>query len=184
MQRRTFLLASSAAGLALSACASAPTRYVIGVAQLDAALAGRFPRRYGVAGLLDVQLQAPRLTLLPERNRIAAALPLRAEGALLQGREHTGLLDVDFALRYDATDHTLRAHALHLNTLRLDGVHGARAQLLTRYGQQLADGALGDVVLYQLRPKDLALLGGLGLTPQQLTVTAQGLAVQLGAAAR
>lgn len=181
MHRRHFLNHSAAAALALLAgCASAAPGYTISTQQLQQALAGRFPRNYPLAGLLDLELQAPRLTLLPERDQINARFDLAATGPLL-ARRHTGLFDVDFALRYEPTDRSIRAHKLHVNSLRIDGLRPQAAELLQRYGQQLADQSLREVVLHQLRDKDLASIDALGLQPESISVTPRGLLVRFGA---
>lgn len=185
MQRRTLLatLAAACTLAALAGCASAQPSYTISAAQLQQALAKRFPRSYPVAGLLDLQLQQPRLTLLPERNQLNAVLDLAATGPLLQARRYTGAFDVDFGLRYEPSDHSIRAHNLRVNALRLDGLQPPAAALLQRYGQQLADQSLREVVLHQLTGADLALADGLGVQPQSITVTPRGLVVRLGAQA-
>lgn len=181
MHRRLALSHALTAALALAAgCASAQPSYTISTQQLQQALAERFPRSYPLGGLLDLQLQTPQLTLLPERNRLNAVLDVAASGALLQARRYTGAFDVDFGLRYEPTDRTIRAHDLHVNALRLDGVQPSAAGRLQRYGQQLADQSLREVVLHQLRDKDLALADGMGLQPESITVTPRGLLVRFG----
>ena len=89
----------------------------------------------GLAGLLDLQLQAPRLTLLPERNQLNAVMDLAATGPLL-ARRYTGVFDVDFGLRYEAQDRSIRAHRLQVNALQLEGLKPQAAALLQRYAQQ------------------------------------------------
>lgn len=180
MHRRHLLSLAAAGPLALlSACASAQPSYTVSLRQMQQALAERFPRSYPVAGLLDLQLQTPRLTLLPERNQINAVADVQASGPLLR-RSHGGTFDVNFSLRYEPSDRTLRAHDLRVNALRLDGLRPQAEQALALYGQQLADQSLREVVVHQLEPKDLALADGLGVQPESITVTPQGLAVRFG----
>ena len=181
MHRRRFLNHAGTAALALLAgCASAEPGYTISLQQLQQALAERFPRSYPLAGLLDLELQTPRLTLLPESNRLNAVLDLAATGPLLAQR-HGGLFDVDFGLRYEPTDRSIRAHQLHVNALRVDGLRPQAAALLQRYGQQLADQSLREVVLHRLRDKDLASVHALGLQPEAISVTPRGLLLRFGA---
>lgn len=157
-----------------AACASRMPSYTVTVAQLQAALAARFPRRQPVAGLAELELQAPQLRLLPEENRVGAELALQASGGLLQ-RSYPGVLDVDFGLRYEAADRSLRATAVRLNVLRIDGLSPRAAAVLQGLGAALAGQALGEVVLHHLRDKDLA--DGLGMQPGPITVTPQGLRI-------
>lgn len=180
LSRRHLLTVLTPGGLlALAGCASAQTQYTVSLAQLQQALAPRFPRSYPLGGVLELHLQAPRLTLHPERERIQAVMPMEAAGALLQQRRYDGVLDVDFALRYEPSDRTLRATDLTLNALRVQGLAEPWAGLLERSGAQLAAQSLREVVLHQLRAQDLATLDGLGLQPGAIRITSRGLVVAL-----
>ena len=91
----------------------------------------------------------------------------------------SGLLDVDFALRYEPSDRTLRAHQIKVNQLSIDGLSPALSDMLGTYSTALAEQAMGQVVLYQLQDQDLALVDALAMEPGAITVTAQGLTVAL-----
>ncbi|GAB1385069.1 hypothetical protein MASR1M59_02170 [Melaminivora sp.] len=172
-------LAGLAALAWLPGCASAgPPRYSVRLAELQQALAGRFPRSYPLAGVLELQLHTPQLALRPERDQLNAVIALQANGLLLQGRQPQGLLDVDFGLRYEASDRSLRTDRVQVNTLRLQGLPAGLSQQLSRHGASLAAKALDGLVLHQLRPSDLALADGLGVQPGPIRVTAQGLTVE------
>ena len=181
-QRRTFLARATGGTLALVAWfAAAPTaralpRYTVPLETIQDAVAQKFPRNVPVQGLLDFTLQAPRLRLLPEVNRLAAVLPVTAAGPALR-RSHEGSVELEFALRYEASDRTLRAHQIRLGALEFPSLRPEVAGLLKAYGPALAEQALGEVTLHQLRPQDTAMLDGLGMQPGAITVTAQGLVV-------
>ena len=89
----------------------------------------------------------------------------------------TGYIDLDFALRYEASDQSIRAHQLRVNLLRLSGLPPGPSALLQAYGPSLANQTLQDVVVYRLRPQDLTLADGLGLEPSSITVTSKGLRI-------
>ncbi|OGB00389.1 MAG: DUF1439 domain-containing protein [Burkholderiales bacterium RIFCSPHIGHO2_12_FULL_61_11] len=150
--------------------------YTVSAEQLQLAVARRFPLRYPVGGLLDLNVQAPRLRLLPELNRLGTEMEVQARGPALR-RSYTGMFDLDFALRYEASDQTIRAHQLRVNSLRFAGLPPGPSELLNAYGPALAEQTLREVVLHQLRPQDLALPDGLGLQPDSITVTPQGLLI-------
>lgn len=182
-RRRTFLAQSAAAGawalgtwLAAVPRAHALQRYTVPLETVQDAVAQKFPRSVPVQGLLELTLQAPRLRLLPEVNRLAAALPVTAAGPALR-RSHEGNIELEFALRYEASDRTLRAHQIRLGALEFPSLRPEVAGLLKAYGPVLAEQALREVTLHQLRPQDTAVLDGLGLQPGAITVTAQGLVV-------
>ena len=76
--RRRWLSLTGAAVFAagLAACAGLPfgNDYTFSEAQLQRALDRKFPFDRHVLAVLDVNLSHPRLTLLPERNRLAVAV--------------------------------------------------------------------------------------------------------------
>jgi hypothetical protein len=183
MVHRRILLAASARHLAAGGLALALWRpaqaqpgYTVSAEQLQEAVAQRFPLRYPVAGLVDLDVQAPRLRLLPETNRLGAELALTASGPAFR-RSHSGTLDVEFALRYEPSDRSLRAHQLRVGRLGFPGLKPEVVALLNAYGPPLAEQSLREVVLHTLRPQELAVLDGLGLQPGAITVTARGLSV-------
>lgn len=146
--------------------------------RLQATVAGRFPQRFGAPGLLDLSLQAPQLGLLAQANRLSARLALQAEGPLL-ARPVSGQADVDFGLRYEEHDHTLRATDLRLRDLTLPDVPPRSAQVLRQWLAQWLGQSVQEVVVYRLREQDLMLASGLGLRPGAITVTPEGVDVQL-----
>jgi len=181
MKRRLLLTVASWLALGGAACSAMPDgrgqpSYKVSAEQLQQAVARRFPRRYPVGGLFDLSVQAPRLRLLPELNRLGTEMLVEAAGPAL-GRSYTGAFDLDFGLRYEASDQTIRAYQLRVNSLRFPDLPPGPSELLSAYGPALAEQTLREVVLHQLRPQDLALSDGLGLQPGSITVTPQGLVI-------
>ena len=171
-----FWLALSGAACSASSGARGQPSFKVSAGQLQEAVARRFPRSYPLGGLLDLTLEAPHLRLLPEQNRLGTDLVVLAAGPAL-GRSYTGAFDLDFALRYEASDQSIRAYQLRVNSLRLDGLPPGSAELLNAYGTRLAEQSLREVVLHQLKPQDLALPDAMGLQPGGITVTPQGLVI-------
>ncbi len=181
MPRRHWLLGTLlGALLATTACNGSvgPRSVTLSLDKMQERLAQRFPRRFPLAGLIDLNLQVPRLTLLPERNRINAVMALDASGPALR-RAYNGILDVNFALRYEPADRTVRATELQVQTLQIDGLPPQASTLLAGLGPTLAQQALREVVLHQLQARDLALADRLGLQPGRISVTQQGLVIEL-----
>lgn len=181
MKRRVLLVLPAwlaLGGLARSATPAARGQpgYTVSAEQLQAAVARRFPRSYPVGGLLDLTVQAPLLRLLPEQNRLGTDMVVKAAGPML-GRSYTGAFDLDFALRYEASDQSIRAWQLRVNSLHFDDLPAGSAELLNAYGPRLAEQSLREVVLHQLKPQDLALPDVMGLQPGSITVTQQGLVI-------
>ena len=156
---------------------TAQPRFTVSKDQLQQVMAKRFPLRYPVAGLLDLAVQAPELRLLPELNRLSATMPVEASGVALN-RKQAGTFEVEFALRYEGSDRTLRASALRFKRLDFPGLRPEASQMLNLYGQTLSEKALMEVVLHTLKPEDLAIAEGLGMQPGSITVTERGLVVE------
>lgn len=169
-------LAAQPAGA--SPAAALPARLTVPLALLQSQVTQRFPLRYPVAGLVNLDLSAPRLGLLPQQNRLRAEMPVQAAGpALAQAQK--GSFTVDFALRYEPSDHSLRAHQLKVYRFRFPGLQPEAIELLNQYAPALAEQSLREVVLYQLPGQEAAMAEMLGLQPGRITVTEQGLQVEL-----
>lgn len=179
MKRRSFfaVTAALALGAAVSACAAPATpSYLITTGQLQEVLAQRFPMRYQVPGLFDLDVAQPRLQLLPDVNRVGSEMSVGIAGPALR-RSYTGEFDLDFALRYEPSDQSIRAYNLHVNSLRVAGLPTQAAAVLDAYSAGLARQSLGEVVLHRLRPRDLALADAMGMQPGAITVTPDGLRI-------
>jgi hypothetical protein len=161
--------------LGISHAAGQPS-YKISAEQLQQVIRQRFPVRHQVEGLLNFDVQEPRLRLLPEENRIASEMLVNVAGPALR-RSYTGALDLDFELRYESMDQSIRAHRLRVHSLRLSGLPQRTTEMIEAYGPKLAEESLHDVVLHRLRPQDLALADTMGFQPATITVTSQGLIV-------
>jgi hypothetical protein len=178
MRRRPLVIALAASPLAAVAARAqeaAPSRKV-SAATLHDALSARFPQRLGVVGVLELRVSAPHLLLLPARNKLGATLLLQAQGASLRQPE-SGEVDLVFALRYEATDRSLRAHEPEVLDLRVSGLSADGAQVFRRVLPRLAREAMGDIVLHRFTPRELALADTLGIEPDAITVEHDGIVV-------
>lgn len=185
---RRHWLAACAAGAALAglrrAGAESPgtthapgvPRHRVSAAQVRAAVAQRFPLRYPVGGLLDLAVQEPALRFEAATGRVGAQAAVLAAGPALR-RRYPGTLDVDFALRYEPRDMTLRAHQLRVVSLQMTGLTPQATALLDAYVPELARQSWAEVVLHTLRPQDLALPDAMGLRPDRITVVDDGLEI-------
>ena len=185
MRRRTLLsaaLCGTATSLARAQAPEAgdppskPPGVTVSTAVLQSSVAQRFPIRYPVQGLLNLDLQPPTLSLLPAQNRLRAAMVVDAAGPALN-RSHRGTFDLDFALRYEASDRTLRAHQLRIDRLRFPSLQPGVVELLNTYAPALAEQSLREVVLHRLQPQDLRMADAMGMQPGTITVTDAGLVI-------
>jgi hypothetical protein len=187
MKRRLLLARATVPAMALllpvGPGAAAQPRYVVSAAVLQDAVAQRFPMRAGLGGVLHLTVRTPVLRLLPQADRIAADMVVEAAGPAL-ANPASGEFDLDFALRYERSDRTIRASRLRVRSLRVSGLPAPYPELLDGFGQALAQQAFGEIVLHRLRPADLALADAMGLEPDTITVTGEGLVIGFAPALR
>ncbi len=155
-----------------------PPGIVVPTDQLQTMVGQRFPLRYPVPGLFNLDVKAPTLRLLPAQNRLMALMVVQASGPALNA-SRAGEFDVDFALRYEPSDRTIRANQLRLQRLHVQGFRAEAQALLGRYGPAMAEQALQEVVLHQLSAQDLATADRMGMQPTTITVTEEGLVIGL-----
>ncbi len=190
MNRRNLMAAMSAAAAAgLAGCAGlgVPTVITLSETELRLLLAGVFPIQRRVLELLDLELTAPMLRLLPAQNRLALTLNLSSRERL-SGKVGSGHLGFDSTLRYDARDASVRLIQVRIDRLSFEAgaaaatKPSAEAGNVARIGQALAERALEDLVIYRVPAERQATLRQLGLQPGAVTVTARGLEITLARA--
>jgi len=157
---------------------AARPRQKISAAALYDALSARFPVRFTIGGLLQAEISAPRLLLLPARNQLGASL--RAEFTGLQlAPGQAGEMDLVFALRYERRDRTLRARDPQILEVRWPGLPPETAQALQGVMPAISR-QVGDVVLHRFSDRELALADTMGFEPQEIQVLDDGLLVLFG----
>jgi len=181
MHRRLLIAAAACwpAQRLLAQDEGARPRHRISAGQLHEALSQRFPLRFGLPGVLELEVSAPRLLLLPARNKLGATLLARVASPQLQ-QVHTGEVDVAFALRYEAADQTVRGHGLEILDLRSAGLPPQTVHALQRLLPAMARDAVGEVVLHRFAPRELALADTMGFEPEQIEVLDDGLVILFG----
>ena len=110
-----------------------PTVITLSEAEIAALIERSFPLTRRVLEVLDVQLQAPRLHLLPAQNRLAVDLTVQTQDRLF-GKTGRGQLLFDSALRYDPRDATVRLTQVRVQQVNLS----AGSAVTTAAGPPLA----------------------------------------------
>jgi hypothetical protein len=177
MLRRLILAAVAGWPLHRSLAQDEPPRprYKVSAAQLYEALAKRFPVRFGIPGLLELQVSAPNLLLLPTRNLLGATLVIEVHGGQLP-QAGSGETDLAFAPRYEAADRTLRAQHPQVLDLRWPGLPAETHQALLALMPSLSN-SLGEVVLHQFTAGELGLPDTMGFEPQEIQVVPDGIVI-------
>jgi hypothetical protein len=197
MNRRQLLytaLAAPAASLLaglLAGCGGWPGPQVITLSEAELAqwVARSFPQTRRVLELLELELSAPQIRLLPDRNRLSVALSLRTRERLT-GSTGRGSLHFECGLRCEPQDASLRLSQVRVQQIGFEPGTGAAAeppapanapalQTSQRLGPALAERLLEDLAIYRLSAERQASLRQLGLQPGMVTVTARGVEITL-----
>ena len=177
MDRRLLItaLACCPAARLLAQGAERP-RYKVSAAQLYEALSARFPVRLGIPGLLELQVSALELLMLPARNKLGASLRAKASGPAVEGMQQ-GMLDLVFALRYEGGDQSIRAHEPEIIDIRWPGLPAESLQALQIILPGMGREIVAELVLHRFTPRELALPATMGFEPETLTVVEDGVLV-------
>lgn len=207
LNRRHDLLCLSGLALALTLGVAGcehlggPSKITLGEADLQRLLAGRFPVEQRLLELFEVRASSPQLRLLPERNRLSAALDLQARERIF-ANQFKGRLDFDSALRWDAAEQAVRLDQVRVQDFVLEApagpggnpaagpgsmrtsAAGARRTAAERVAAAVAERVLEGLVLYRLPADKVAQLERAGVQPAALTVTRSGLEITFAPKAR
>ncbi|EHR71686.1 hypothetical protein BurJ1DRAFT_2864 [Burkholderiales bacterium JOSHI_001] len=184
MQRRLVLglAATGAAALfALAGCANgllAPKSVNLSERELLSLVDRAFPLDRKLLEVVDVHVDAPRLKLLPERNKLAVDLQLNAADRVF-GRAFKGRLAFESGLRFEPSDQSLRLAQVQVNELSLDGGTGGAQALAQRLGAAIAEKVLEGFLLHRLSDERWAQLQKAGVQPGAVRVTGGGLEMAL-----
>lgn len=145
--------------------------------QLLDALSARFPLRFSVPGLMELEVRAPALLLLRTRNKLGAVLRLDARAPAFPDKV-AGEVDVLFALRYEPMDRTVRAHDPEVRRVQVPGLAPEAADGIERGVRALLSSMPGEVILHRFTDRELALPDAMGFEPGNLIVLEDGLEIE------
>lgn len=175
--------------LLLTGCAGLlPSSIVLSEAELQTQLARRFPIERSLFDTFELKLTDPLLRLDAPAGRLATELTLQGSDRR-NGRNLQGRLALNYGLRYEASDASIRLVQPRVQSLDFApsvGLSGGRAEMAQRMGVALAERLLDDLVLYRVPAQRLERLRAAGLQPGVLQVTPAGVEITLepvGAAA-
>lgn len=169
-------LLSFALGLLLAACATVPRSVELSQQQIESALARKMPYESRIAELFQVKVSSPRLTLLPDSNRLRLDFTVEATDRIVR-RAVQGDLAVSFSLRYEPSDTSLRATGVRVERFDLQGVPDQWRAMLQGAGMLAGEQLVEGTVLHRFTPEQVSRAGG--LTPGDIRVTSRGVRVEL-----
>lgn len=155
-------------------------RLKLSAAQLYDALAARFPVRFGVPGLAELQVGASGLLMVPARSKLGASLRAQALGSGFAGVP-PGTLDLVFALRYEGEDRSIRAHDPEFLEVHWPGLPVDALQALQVVLPEVARELAAELVLHRFSARELALPDTMGFEPDTVTVVDDGVLVEFRA---
>lgn len=178
MRRRSFIAAIPASAAFHARAQEQPSRprQKISAGELFNTLTARFPVRIPLT-LIDLQLDAKSLLLVPARQKLGATLALQASGFQIRQADAGGELDTAFSLRYERSDRTLRARDPEILDLRWPGLAPDAVATLKGVLPRAARDAIGEFVLHQFTGKELALPDTMGFEPGKIEVVEDGLVI-------
>ena len=184
-RRRTLLRVTATAGALcaavlallalLSGCAGIMTHDVdISESQLTLLMARQFPMERKVMEVIDLNITNPVLTLIPQANRVGTELDVTAVDRLF-GSAAMGHVKLDYGLRFQPSDHTIRMTQVRVRELTLSSGSNELRGAAQRIGGLVAENALENLVLYRMKPAQADEMDRLNLVASPITVTPQGL---------
>ncbi|HET7866792.1 MAG TPA: hypothetical protein VFL86_20510 [Burkholderiaceae bacterium] len=188
--RRGALAVLASLASALAGCSALPFNNPFGPRtievsqeQLLAQVSGQFPFNRRMLDFFEVTVSAPRLTMLPQENRVATELDVDTGRTLLTDG-FKGRLTLSYGLRYEPSDQSVRLAEVRLDRFELEGVPDALKTRTGRLGSLLAEELLSGFTVYRFKPEDLNRALGLGYKPGGIHVTGRGVALTLEPATR
>lgn len=171
-------LLAALGALLLTGCAGliGPRDVEVPQAQLQEGLERRFPFSQRYLGLFDVSAVNPRLALLPEQNRISAAMDLAITPVLAPGSGLRGSLTVSGVPRVDAAQGVLLLEQARVDELDIAGLDRAVGAQLAGVASFLAQNLLGGLPVHTFAPSTLRY-AGVSFTPLKIVTRSDRLVV-------
>ena len=188
---RSRIVALTALGLAVlvAGCSGfgGPRTVTLDEAQIAAWIGRQFPVQRRVLELFDLEIAAPTLRLIPERNRLAGDFTITGSDRLSR-RPVRGRMVLESALRFEPADASVRLVQVRVQRIDLDTSASAAAPLspaaptapsspTSRAAIVMAEQVLEDLAIYRIPPQRIESLRALGLSPGAVTVTSRGIEV-------
>jgi len=167
--KRLLMWMTLLATLLLAACASliGPRDVEVPQARLQESLEHRFPFNQRYLGLFDVSAVNPRVALLPDQNRISAAMDLAVRPIIGSGTGMRGSLTVSGVPRVDAARGELLLGEPRVDELNIDGLERGLGSQLAGITSFLAQTLIGDLPVYRFAPETLRY-AGVSFTPVKI----------------
>ena len=178
MHNRRLVLGLAMVTLGMAACAGlgGPPTVRLTQSEIERLVERNFPVDRALLEIFDVTVHAPRVTLVPERNRLAAVVSVRARNRLF-ATTWQGQLSFDAALRWEARDQTVHLWQVRVQDLAWDKPDAFTRSAAERLGAALAERVLEDSTIYRLPADRAARLQQAGYAPATIDITGRGVEI-------
>jgi hypothetical protein len=182
MNRRVWMWAAAAAALlGMAGCqqiAKETMRSItLSQGELQSLLDRQFPQNRRVYEIFDVRMSQPKVRLMPgvgaTPGRLGTDLTLEASERIT-GRRAGGSLSLDYGLRYEPSDGTVRLTNVRVNDAKLELGSQALSGQTARLGGLLAERLLDDFEVYRFPAERLNALKKFGFNTANIAVTGNG----------
>jgi hypothetical protein len=186
MNRRCWTLRASAftvaAALGLGGCAQITKESMrtvtLSQGQLQALLDRQFPQDKRLYELFDVRMTQPKVRLVPGTGaapgRLGTDLALEASERIT-GRRTSGSLSLDYGLRYEPSDGSVRLSNVQVKDAKLELGGQAVSGGVSRMAGVLAERLLDNFEVYRFPADKLETLKKVGFNSADIAVTERGL---------
>ena len=124
--------------------------------------------------VIDLEVSNPQVHLLPDVNRIGTEFDVAALDRLFGSSAH-GHVHLDYALRFEPADHSIRMTQVRVRELTLESGSNAMHGAAQRIGTLVAEDILENQALYKMKPAQADEMDRLNLVASPIRVTAQGI---------
>lgn len=161
----------------LSSCATllGPREREISLARIQEAIATRFPFNNRYLELLDIRVVNPRVTLLPDSNRIQTSMDASIAPPFMK-RSWNGNFSISGQLRFDASRNALVLADPRVEQFVVNGLDPLYANQITKIGNLLAEQLFQNMPLYTFQPDELRF-SGVRFNPTKITTRPDSLVV-------
>jgi hypothetical protein len=182
MIRRQWMAVTVAVGaMAVAGCAQIAKESMRTVSlsqgELQGLLDRQFPQTKRVYEIFDVRMSQPKVRLVPgagaTAGRLGTDLNLEASERIT-GRRANGSLSLDYGLRFEPSDGTVRLTQVKVNDAKLDVGSQILSGQTARLGGLLAERLLDDFEVYRFSPERLNALKKVGFNSANIDVTSNG----------
>lgn len=156
----------------LSHCANlaGPRDIPVSLEKLQAQLNQRFPSNSRYLEVFDVSLGQPKITFLPEQNRIQFDLAITIAPPFTSKRMHS-FVSLSGGLKIDNVRKGVMLADPRVESLKLDGVDAVMGRQFSKLGNHALERMFQDTPLHRFKDEDLQVAGvqfvPVGITIQQ-----------------